>query len=288
MVHEPQLKPLLEQRGLARADGPLADRRRQRGRRPRQHHRDPLPARGHRGAGGDGRRRRDRRVQARAAAATTEYDTFAGEAAAAAPGREPPVRRRAADDAAEAEYRRTGTVALQAIPATGRRVRGSGPRATARADRAPARRRAARGAGAGAAPAAARAAAAGPRPPAPDRRLARHPRRLLRGHGPARRPTVAIFRGLPYELPFGIDLYERWYTSGVTLEQVPPPAARPSPITSCDRATTPRTSCAPSSGAPRVSARNRELLALVPASLLLTAGFAALFVQHSQELSTSR
>jgi hypothetical protein len=34
-----------------------------------------------------------------------------------------------------------------------------------------------------------------------------------------------------------------------------------------------------------VSARNRELLALVPASLLLTAGFAALFVQHSQELS---
>ena len=34
--------------------------------------------------------------------------------------------------------------------------------------------------------------------------------------------TVAIFRGLPYELPFGIDLYERWYASGVTLEQVPP------------------------------------------------------------------
>ena len=34
-----------------------------------------------------------------------------------------------------------------------------------------------------------------------------------------------------------------------------------------------------------MSARNRELLALIPASLLLTAGFAALFVQHSQELS---
>ena len=34
-----------------------------------------------------------------------------------------------------------------------------------------------------------------------------------------------------------------------------------------------------------MSARNRELLALVPASLLLTAGFAALFIQHSQELS---
>jgi hypothetical protein len=42
------------------------------------------------------------------------------------------------------------------------------------------------------------------------------------GTDPRDDTTVAIFRGLPYELPFGIDLYERWYTSGVTLEQVPP------------------------------------------------------------------
>jgi cell division protein FtsW (lipid II flippase) len=34
-----------------------------------------------------------------------------------------------------------------------------------------------------------------------------------------------------------------------------------------------------------VSARNRELLALVPASLLVAAGFAALFIQQSQQLS---
>jgi cell division protein FtsW (lipid II flippase) len=34
-----------------------------------------------------------------------------------------------------------------------------------------------------------------------------------------------------------------------------------------------------------VSARNRELLALVPASLLLTAGFAAIFIQESEQLS---
>jgi len=34
-----------------------------------------------------------------------------------------------------------------------------------------------------------------------------------------------------------------------------------------------------------VSARNRELMALVPASLLLTAGFAAIFIQQSEELS---
>ena len=35
----------------------------------------------------------------------------------------------------------------------------------------------------------------------------------------------------------------------------------------------------------RVSARNRELLALIPASLLLTAGFAAIFIQQSEVLS---
>jgi cell division protein FtsW (lipid II flippase) len=34
-----------------------------------------------------------------------------------------------------------------------------------------------------------------------------------------------------------------------------------------------------------VSARNRELMALVPASLLLTAGFAAIFIQQSEQLS---
>ena len=32
---------------------------------------------------------------------------------------------------------------------------------------------------------------------------------------------VTIYRGVPYELPFGIKLYERDYTSGVRLEQVP-------------------------------------------------------------------
>ena len=37
-----------------------------------------------------------------------------------------------------------------------------------------------------------------------------------------------------------------------------------------------------------MSARNRELLALVPASLLLTAGFAAIFIQRSEGSRTSR
>lgn len=34
--------------------------------------------------------------------------------------------------------------------------------------------------------------------------------------------AVVIYRGLPYELPLGIDLYSRDYTSGVTLDQVSP------------------------------------------------------------------
>src|SRR5437868_1203995 len=34
-----------------------------------------------------------------------------------------------------------------------------------------------------------------------------------------------------------------------------------------------------------MSARNRELVALIPASLLLTAGFAGVFIQHSSALS---
>jgi protein phosphatase len=33
--------------------------------------------------------------------------------------------------------------------------------------------------------------------------------------------TIAIYRGLPYDLPFGIRLYERYAGSGVTLAQVP-------------------------------------------------------------------
>jgi protein phosphatase len=150
---------------------------------------------------------------------TEEYDTFAGEAV------EPPqgVSRPSAEagDAAEAEYRRTGTVALQALPATE-----GGSAAPAREP--PPERTA----------------------PLPGRTRSRRRRRWRPGGGvvllllglvlpllvgawlatravyfvgtdPRDDTTVAIFRGLPYELPFGIDLYERWYTSGVTLEQVP-------------------------------------------------------------------
>ena len=40
-----------------------------------------------------------------------------------------------------------------------------------------------------------------------------------------------------------------------------------------------------SKGTPEVSARNRELVCLIPASLLLTAGFAGVFIQRSNVLS---
>ena len=34
--------------------------------------------------------------------------------------------------------------------------------------------------------------------------------------------VITIFRGVPYELPLGIELYSRHYTSGVTIDQVAP------------------------------------------------------------------
>jgi protein phosphatase len=36
------------------------------------------------------------------------------------------------------------------------------------------------------------------------------------------RQTVTIYRGLPYDLPLGIDLYSTHYTSGKTLAEIPP------------------------------------------------------------------
>ena len=33
---------------------------------------------------------------------------------------------------------------------------------------------------------------------------------------------VTVFRGLPYDLPLGVELYSRNYVSGVSAEQVPP------------------------------------------------------------------
>ena len=42
------------------------------------------------------------------------------------------------------------------------------------------------------------------------------------GTDPSARGAVTIYRGLPYELPAGIRLYERYAGSGVTIDAVPP------------------------------------------------------------------
>jgi protein phosphatase len=41
------------------------------------------------------------------------------------------------------------------------------------------------------------------------------------GTDPSSANAVAIYQGLPYELPGGIKLYQRYVSSGVTLAQVP-------------------------------------------------------------------
>jgi PPM family protein phosphatase len=41
--------------------------------------------------------------------------------------------------------------------------------------------------------------------------------------GTTRDGFVAVYRGLPWEGPFGLHLYERYYVSGVPVDQVPPP-----------------------------------------------------------------
>ncbi len=62
------------------------------------------------------------------------------------------------------------------------------------------------------------------------------------GTDPSDGRTVTIYRGLPYDLPLGIHLYERYAGSGVTIDRSRRRAGPRSPTTSCARATTRRTS----------------------------------------------
>jgi PPM family protein phosphatase len=162
-------------------------------------------------------------------ALTAEYETFAGESVEPRQGITKPSP--TATAAQEEEYRRHGTVALQAL-------KPGDPRAEEGGAAAPAREPPKRTMPLPDAP-----------PPAPRRRRRRL--RRLRSPGavlvviavvlplivgawlatravyfigtdPDDGRTVAIFRGLPYELPFGIELYEHYYDSGVTLADVPP------------------------------------------------------------------
>jgi protein phosphatase len=208
MVHEPQLKPL------------LADRS-----RPLEQIGRELIAAANEAGGRDNitvilfrlESVDDRRAGADTGAtveydtgATAEYDTFEGEAAPR-PGVNRPTAVHATDEA-EAEYRRHGTVALQALP---------------RPEEPPERTM-----------------------PLPQPETNKRRRRRFRSSGmllltlavilplligawlatravyfvgtePDAGRAVTIYRGLPYELPFGIELYETYYESGVPFAAVP-------------------------------------------------------------------
>ena len=155
---------------------------------------------------------------------TSEYATFSGEALGGPrQGASRPYPQ--VSDAVEAEYRRTGTVALPAIR----------PRAETETEAPP--------------PAARRTATRRCRRDRPARAASRRRRRRISagpilalmlavcvlgglwlasravyfvGTDPSDGRTVAIFRGLPYDLPLGIHLYERYAGSGVTVDMVAP------------------------------------------------------------------
>jgi PPM family protein phosphatase len=142
---------------------------------------------------------------------TTQYETWEGDSVAA-PRQGVSRPEAAASDETEAEYRRTGTMALSAVKPRAEPIEEPPQRTVPLPDQARKRRR---------------------------RRI---PGSLLAvvivllivvaGFWTASRAVyfvgvddttgiVTIYRGVPYELPFGINLYSRDYASGVRIEQVP-------------------------------------------------------------------
>ena len=228
MVHEPQLKPLLEEpgRSLEQTGRALIAAANENGGRDNitviLFRLEQVDDR-RRGGGGDA----GATVESDAAR-TAEYEALGGESAPREGRTRPSGPEGDTAEEREQEYRRHGTVALQAL-------RPGDPRSE----------------GGAAAPAREPPRRTAPLPDdrPPERRKGKGKRRrrsggllllLLAivlpllvgawlatravyfvGTDPADDRTVAIFRGLPYELPLGIDLYERYYRSGVALADVP-------------------------------------------------------------------
>ena len=138
---------------------------------------------------------------------------------------------------------------------------------------------------------------------------------------------MALYRGLPYDLPLGIKLYSELYAAPVQVSAIPagrrdsatnhtlrsradavsliddiqvaaePPVHKPKRAKARGkkagqagggRARARPRRAAPAAGAGgggrAVSARNRELLALLPVALLVTAGFTAVFIVESNQI----
>jgi PPM family protein phosphatase len=156
------------------------------------------------------------------AALTAEYETFEGDAVEPRQGVSRPVGAHSeASDEAEAEYRRHGTVAVQALrpeedaaalarePPTG-----EPPERTMPLPKSPKKRRGRRSGGI------LLLTVAVILPLLVGAWLATRAVYFV-GTEPSPGRPVTIYRGLPYELPFGIDLYETYYESGVPLADVP-------------------------------------------------------------------
>jgi serine/threonine protein phosphatase PrpC len=163
---------------------------------------------------------------------TSEYATFSGEALGGPrQGASRPYPQ--VTDEVEAEYRRTGTVALPAIRPRAETETESPPPPPRTAPPPPQRT--------APLPEGARPQTAKPGRRRRRRRISAGPILALLlalcvlgglwvasravyfvGTDPSDGRTVAIFRGLPYDLPLGIHLYERYAGSGVTVDMVAP------------------------------------------------------------------
>jgi protein phosphatase len=169
---------------------------------------------------------------------TSEYETFEGEAVRtpnqgvtrpAGVSDDDVLRSSGVSDTIEGDYRRSGTVALSAIRPDGEAAEAPEEPPPQEAGSAPPRRTA-------------------PLPGDPGSQAPRKRRRrvpvgvivslvivlLILGGGwmatravyfvgtdPSDNRTIAIFQGLPYDLPLGVKLYTRYAGSGVTIDDVP-------------------------------------------------------------------
>jgi serine/threonine protein phosphatase PrpC len=142
---------------------------------------------------------------------TTQYETWEGDSVPAP--RHGVTRPEAtASDEMEAEYRRTGTTALSAVKPRAEPIEEPPRRTVPPGDQTRKRRRR--------------------RIPGPLIAVVIVLLIVVAGFWTASRAVyfvgvddttgvVTIYRGVPYELPFGLNLYSRDYTSGVRIEQVP-------------------------------------------------------------------